>query len=251
MAPLTPQNATIVFVHGAWHSHYHYSSLLDGLRNHGWTVRASSMPSTGSSFPDLTQDIATVRQDIDAALAEGKDVAILAHSWGGIPASEAVQGYVKDESSNKPGVVKLMYIASFAIPKGETLASSHGDGNLPKWQEITPDGKFVIAVPGREREIFYGDDCKDEAQAKDFVAHLKPQRLHGSLTPVTWEPYRVIDSAYVVCNQDGALQPDWQEQFVRDTGIKKVVRMDSSHSPWVKHNDKLLKAVFDFLGDKM
>ena len=80
---------TLVLVHGAWHGSWCWELLVEELAGDDLRVRAVDLPSAGPALGDLDDDIATVRAAIDAA--DGP-VVVVAHSYGGVPASGAVAG---------------------------------------------------------------------------------------------------------------------------------------------------------------
>jgi len=57
-------------------------------------------------------------------LDEGKDAVVLLHSYGGIPGSAALKGLGKAgraKASKHGGVVRLVYVCSFALREGESM----------------------------------------------------------------------------------------------------------------------------------
>jgi hypothetical protein len=65
---------------------------------------------------------------------EGKDVAVVAHSYGGIVATEGVQGRfnkaTRAQAGQKGGVFSIIYIAAFLVPVGSSLCDPLG-GTIP------------------------------------------------------------------------------------------------------------------------
>lgn len=63
-------------------------------------------------------------------MSEGKKLVIVAHSWGGIPWSESVNGCEMSEGRDRSGVIHVLLVAAFVGCKGESLKSLIG-GELP------------------------------------------------------------------------------------------------------------------------
>lgn len=80
-------------------------------------------------FPkDLSDDIGAVRAALNEAVAEENDVVLVMHSYGGFPGAAACKGMSKEDRSKdgkKGGVVRLVYIASFATKEGANLAGGN------------------------------------------------------------------------------------------------------------------------------
>jgi len=118
-------NPSIVIVPGAWHRPAHFQGLIDELAKVNYDAVGVTMPSVDSSPPlaSWDQDAQAVRQVITEILDAGKDVIVLAHSFGGIAMSEAAKGLGKKErvaQGLKRGIIKLIYMCAMALPEGQT-----------------------------------------------------------------------------------------------------------------------------------
>lgn len=118
-------NPSIVIVPGAWHRPAHFQGLIDELAKVNYEAVGVTMPSVDSSppLPSWDQDAQAVRQVIMERLDAGKDVVVLAHSFGGIAMSEAAKGLGKKERAAQGlqgGIIRLIYMCSMALPKGQS-----------------------------------------------------------------------------------------------------------------------------------
>ncbi|KAJ4360450.1 uncharacterized protein N0V89_001013 [Didymosphaeria variabile] len=102
----------------------HYAALVQDLEAAGYPTISLDPPSI--TYPDATTviadtDIAFVRAFVLVPLlAEGKDVGLLCHSYGGTHGAGAVQGLSKEDSAvrgQQGGIVGIVYIASFPRPE--------------------------------------------------------------------------------------------------------------------------------------
>ena len=80
-------------------------------------------------------DAACIRGEIDRlVVGQGKDVVVVAHSYGGVVASEAVKEELgkkaRESKGERGGVVRLVYISGFVLDQGASLAGLFG-GNFP------------------------------------------------------------------------------------------------------------------------
>lgn len=132
----------LVLLHGAWHSPAYFAKITSLLQDCLYVVHAQQLPGVGSSPSwnpptDLAQDVAAARSLVDYAIAEGNDVVVICHSWGGTVATSALVGYSKEEREKKGlkgGVVKVGYMCAFMIEEGMSLQSLAGD--YPPWYDI-------------------------------------------------------------------------------------------------------------------
>lgn len=67
---------------------------------------------------------AAVRKAVLKALEQEEDVVVVAHSYGGLPSSDAVEGLAKKDGlakGEKAGVIRMVYVCAFAAPRGKSL----------------------------------------------------------------------------------------------------------------------------------
>src|SRR2546427_10455443 len=104
------QRPTIVLVHGGFVDGSGWEGVFKRLRKDGYTVSIVQNPTTS-----LIDDVAATRQ---AIAASSGPVILVGHSYGGAVITEA---------GNDPKVVGLVYIAAFALDKGESVAKLIGN----------------------------------------------------------------------------------------------------------------------------
>jgi len=206
---------TLVLVHGAWHGSWCWERLAEELAGDDLRVQAVDLPSVGPALGDLGDDIATVRAAIDAA--EGP-VVVMAHSYGGVPASGAV--------ADAGDVRHVIYLAAFVIDAGESLLGLRG-GVPPDWWEFSADGR--TATPRDPVAVFYADCDPDDARAA--AARLRPQ--HGAVfrQPLERAGWHDLATTYVVCDADRAIAPALQERMAARAGT--VHHLPTGHSPFL------------------
>jgi hypothetical protein len=98
--------------------------------------------------PTMYDDAAMLRSHIlRLADDEGKDVVLLGHSYGGVPATEALKGVTKAErekEGKKGGVVRVGYLTCIVPRKGESAMEM-----LAKGSEVA--GDEPLFAPGVSR----------------------------------------------------------------------------------------------------
>ncbi|KAK5636311.1 hypothetical protein RRF57_012023 [Xylaria bambusicola] len=144
----TERLLTIFFVPGAWHTPWVFDSVRSILSARGFETDAAALATAGSSDPDigLHDDAAKVRSALTKLIDDGKEVLVLAHSYGGIVASNAVKGLSTTQRTAdglKGGISMVVYLAAFTIPANTSLvmAAGHssfgGDQGPPDWWIIS------------------------------------------------------------------------------------------------------------------
>ncbi|WP_051941179.1 alpha/beta fold hydrolase [Phaeacidiphilus oryzae] len=225
-----PAGRTVVLVHGAWHSPWSWHRVVEELDGDGIPSTTVDLPSCrsgpdGAPLGDLHADAAEIRRTLDAY----RDVVLVAHSYGGIPATEAAAGH--------PAVRHLVYVCAYMADEGETLVGYAVPDPGPDILDPPADLEFgedgtVTVKPERAATLFCAD--LDPAAAAEAVRHLRPMSatvLRQSPNAVAW---RTIPSTYVLTGRDNATPtPVQRELSVRAGQVHELP--DSSHSPFLSH----------------
>ncbi|TRO56036.1 alpha/beta fold hydrolase [Streptomyces sp. IB201691-2A2] len=207
---------TLLLVHGAWHGSWCWDKLRSTLGAAGWSTRTVDLPSAGRD--------SGVHEDAQAVLDElGRidgPVVVVAHSYGGIPVTQA--------AAKAPGVSRIVYLAAYQLNVDESLLGFHG---APVPDE--PDG--LQPVPNNPLSLFYGG--VPAAEALEAARRLVPHSMRSFGEPLTQAGWHTVPSAYIVCEHDQALPPQDQEALA--TRSDEVHRLASSHSPFLSMPQEL------------
>jgi pimeloyl-ACP methyl ester carboxylesterase len=125
---------TIVFVPGAWHSPEIYDATRASLTKDGYPTIGCPLASVGADPAHISfdGDVQGIRECLTRLIEdEEKDVILVAHSYGGMPASEAPVGLGKRDREakglkGKGGLVRMVYLVAFAVPEGFRIPSEGG-----------------------------------------------------------------------------------------------------------------------------
>lgn len=219
----------ILLVHGAWHGGWCYADLQAALDTRGLTSRTVDLPSAGG-IAELADDAAVVRACLEA---NPGPTLVVGHSYGGAVISEAATGAL--------GVTGLVYLCAFMLPPGTSVLDAV-EHELPPWIEIDMDtGMATVPDP---RTSFYLD-C-DPAAAEAAAARLQPHCLGAFAAESTRAAWQELPSTYLLCEQDNAVPPGAQEAMSAAAGT--VIRMDSSHSPFMSHPDEVAEIIAQAAG---
>jgi len=219
----------LVLVHGAWHQPWVWGPLIRQLPD--WTVDLVDLPSSKPDvLGDLAADVAAVRAEL---IREDGPVAVMAHSYGGIPASEAISGV--------PGVVHTVYLGAFLPSPGDSLLSMVGTD--PSWWKRNEDAGTIGVVDPAQR--FYSDLAPDLVSAA--VDHLRPQSARSFEGQVR-RPSRARDTmTYMVCDADQAIPPAAQQAMGESCAA--VFHLDTGHTPMLADTAAVAAVLHDRLSD--
>ena len=145
MAPANPK-PTIFIIAGAWHRPSAYSSLATHLETAGFPTTTVPLPSVNSVTPTAAtcaKDADSVREKLISAIeADGKDILVIAHSYGGIPTGGASRGLSKAsrrQEGKSGGVLGLIYMCAHVVPEGTTVLGYLGI-DYPPWVQLNQVG---------------------------------------------------------------------------------------------------------------
>ena len=216
----------ILLVHGSCHGAWCWRDLVPALAALGHEVRAIDMPSHGEDRTPLDQvTLHSCAQSIKEAL--GRDTVVLAHSWGGFPATLA--------ADMAPGQVRrLIYLCAYVPREGHSLVDMR---RLAPRQPIlkavhrAPDGASYTVKPEHAEEVFYAD-CP--AGTTDYaLAHLSPQATLPQTTPARLgSGHLTVPRTYIRTLYDNAIPTEFQAEMVADWPRKDVYVIPTSHSPF-------------------
>lgn len=100
------------------------------LEKEGYKCIGVNLASVGAEPPlqDFSEDVEAVRNAISSEVEQEHDVAVVVHSYGGLPGCEAIKGFTKadqEAQGKKGGVVKLLFICACELTNCVTRCLLH------------------------------------------------------------------------------------------------------------------------------
>jgi pimeloyl-ACP methyl ester carboxylesterase len=261
---------TLLFIPGAWHKPTCYSKIITLIQEqHHLKCISITLPSTTSN-PAATfkDDVDTARVAISSETSDGRDLVVIAHSYGGMVANSAIYGFAKprDASSSsiatstrvKEGhVIGLILIASGFTLTGLAFMDPFFGHPPPSWRVNTTTGFAELVAP--PAELFYHDLPADEAAY--WVSQLQSQSLKALFEggEYSFAGWLDVPAWYIGTVEDRGLPVLAQRMGVgmaRGMGGRVVHReMQTSHSPFLSRPEEtvgiVMEAVGAFMGENM
>lgn len=222
---------TIVFVHGAFADASGFAASIQDLQHAGYPVLAPANPLRG-----LVNDADSIRAFLSTIAGP---IVLVGHSYGGAVITNAATG--------NPNVTALVYIAAYALDKGESVndANSLGGGHSDLLANVDfrpipgvnpaphPKGDLDAYIRlGSFRAIFAAD--VPDATAAVMAATQRPAAVSSLVAPSGPPAWSTIPSWYLVAGKDKAIPPE-AERFMAARAHAKTIEIDSSHAAMVSH----------------
>ncbi len=205
----------IILVHGGFVDGSGWQRVYNTLKKDGYTVTIVQNPTI-----TLADDVAVTKRAIDA---QNGPVILVGHSYGGAVITEA---------GNDPKVAGLVYIAAFALDKGESVSSLLKDPppGAPVPPILPPVDGFLMLDRAKFPASFAGDVNPEEAEfMADSQVPWGVNALGGTISEAAW---KAKPSWYLLTTEDRMIPPEAQRFMSKRAGAT-VVEVKGSHAVYV------------------
>jgi pimeloyl-ACP methyl ester carboxylesterase len=207
----------IVIVHGGLVDGSGWEAVYNRLKKDGYAVTIVQNPTIS-----LADDVAFTKR---AIAAQNGPVILVGHSYGGAVITEA---------GNDPKVAGLVYVAAFALDKGESVSALIKDPppGAPVPPTLPPMNGFLLLDKAKFPASFAGDVSPEKAEfMADSQVPWGVNAVEGTISEAAW---RAKPSWYLLTTDDRMLPPDAQRLMSKRAGAT-VVEVKSSHAVYMSH----------------
>ncbi|KAK7931177.1 hypothetical protein PG985_001889 [Apiospora marii] len=228
----------ILMVHGAWHLPFMYNSLKQELNTLGYEFLCPKLKTVGAYSHGMTweADKEVILDLVEPLFDQGREIIIVGHSYGGIPACAATDGngvHERAAAGKKGGFRHIVYLAGFAIPqRGMSLRQTFG-GEYAPWHDTFPNSKSQLTtVNEKAKDALFNDLPEPERSA--WLAKLVPHSQDAFEAPLAFIAADItIPKTYIVCERDQAIPVALQEKLVETVPGFRTERIHAGHSPFL------------------
>lgn len=261
---------TLVFVPGSWHLPSCYDKVTKVLQEkHNLKCTSFNLPSTnGDPAATFKDDVDAARKTIAKEIDQGRNVVVIAHSYGGMVGNSAIKGFAKTrvtdgasstdsgnaELSPKGHVIGLILIASGFTLTGVAFMDPFFGHPPPAWRVNKETGFADIVIS--PRQFFYHDLSEEESEY--WASRLTTQSLKSLFEggEYAYGGWQDVPTWYIGTIEDQGLPVLVQRMQVgmaREMGGSVVHReLRTSHSPFLSQPDAtadiIVEAVEAFTG---
>jgi len=231
--------ADFLLIHGSGHGAWAWRDVIPCLEALGHTARAIDLPGHGDDRTSLEAvRLETYRDAVLSAL--GDRSVLVGHSMGGYPVTAAAE-------AAPDRVAALVYLCAYVPRPGMALADMRRAGPS---QPLAPairrakDGMSFTFEPAMARDLFY-HDCPDEAVAFATKRLCRQPTLPQETPLDATQRAATLPRHYIICEEDRAIPPDYQETMSHGFDPACVHRLPTSHSPFFAAPDRLARLLND------
>ncbi|KAL4939279.1 hypothetical protein BDV06DRAFT_199300 [Aspergillus oleicola] len=249
-----PTSTAILVIHGAYFLPPSWDDFIARLKDRNFTVECPRLPTCSDSKPPtatLADDVFVVRSAARSLIEAGHKILVLAHSYGGMVASEAITPDLY--SSNKDeghGIVSLVLLSAWLVQPNSSLHDVIAKYGFQCDVDLGSDDGGSTVYAKNAPESFYNDIARERAEklTRDNVTHNWAAAGGG----ISGAPWKEIESVYVHLKQDLAIKLPLQESMVQEAvkagGKIRPEELDSGHCPFLSRAEELVGIVVKAAG---
>ncbi|MBA4055005.1 MAG: alpha/beta hydrolase [Marivirga sp.] len=223
--------STYVLVHGAWQAPYVWDVVRADLEKKGHKVVIVELPGHGKDqTPTHTLSLDVYRDKVIESIskADGK-VVLVGHSMGGM-----VITHVAEKAATR--ISKLVYVGAFLPASGQALTdlaysdpdSKLGPNLVPSADQLTLDVKKEYLS-----NLFINDGTEANKNLVITNYRAEPAIPFTNKVTLTDGNFGAVEKVYIKTLQDVVISPGLQSRMIAAAGIKTVLELNTSHSPFL------------------
>ena len=213
--------------------------IARGARAQG---RGDDLPGHGSDqTPAATVNLQSYVERVCQTLdGEDEPAIVVGHSMGGVVITQAAE--------ERPDRIQaLVYLCAFLPANGQSLFAIASQDTQTKLVTVpSTDGSLTLKTEQLKEVVYH--DCSD-GDVAFALERLVPQPIAPFATPVhtTEANFGRVPRVYVECLQDHVISPHIQKQMYTASPCKRVITMDTSHSPFFAAPEELTEHLLSVL----
>jgi pimeloyl-ACP methyl ester carboxylesterase len=191
-------------------------------------VALTSVGDDPATLKDMYADAEVIAK---AVAAIDRPVVVLAHSYRGVPTTQAL--------SDVKNVERIIYLAAFQLDVGEAVLMPNRRP-LEPWAKLHHRNGIQDYVEATTPEnVFYND--VDAITAVHAASQLGYQSYASMRQPLIEAAWKSIPSTYIICEADNAIPVAAQERMAEHAD--EVLRLGTSHSPFLSQPASLARLI--------
>jgi pimeloyl-ACP methyl ester carboxylesterase len=236
--------ATFILIHGSWHGAWCWERLIPALHRRGHRAIALDLPGMGADGTPLAN--VTLQSwasfVVNHVREAGEPVILVGHSRGGVVISAAAEMAPEH-------IQGLVYLTAVLLPNGATVLQLME--LLPAESlaaiQLAGDGAHSVLQPDKAAALLYNTTAPEWVQFA--LGKLGPDPTQPNTVPLCLTPgrYGSVPRFFIECLQDRTLSIDLQRRMVQAMPCKRVLTLDTDHSPFLSAPERLAESLITTL----
>ncbi|KAF2967418.1 hypothetical protein GQX73_g6173 [Xylaria multiplex] len=224
-----------------------YDDLVYRVRAHGYDMKALQLATAGlkagegRDTPPATMydDAALIAKEVEALADAGREVILVAHSYGGMPATESINGLsvqARKKEGKIGGVVRLAYKTVLVTTLGHSAAEvlPPPPADMPPSRQMDENGWLHFTDNEYSASICFSDLSREEG-----LYWHRQFSLHSAVSftnTLTYPGYKDVPVSYLLCEDDLVIPAEIQRNEIdmieKEAGSKvDVTSIKAGHCP--------------------
>ncbi|KAI0142743.1 alpha/beta-hydrolase [Xylariaceae sp. FL1272] len=238
---------SFVFATGSFAPPEFYDNIVADITAKGYEIKVLQLPTVGPALggnldktpPTLYDDAKFIKGEVEKLADAGKEVILVAHSYGGMPATESTKGLSLEErqaQGKQGGLVRLAYKTCVVGSPGECSADVLGQRPGKNFMEPDENG-WLHLINNEDMAV----DCFNDMPRDDAIRWQKLFTNHSGTSftnQLTHPGYKDVPVSYLFCEQDNIVPPAVAQRAIdiinsvrpEDSPVD-VTRVKSGHCP--------------------
>ncbi|KAI1330797.1 Alpha/beta hydrolase fold-1 [Xylariaceae sp. FL0255] len=246
----------IVLVPGSFALPEAYMSVVEGIKAKGLNIKVRHLPTIGlgpqkgrdTPPASMYDDAALIAKEVAAIADTGREVIVVAHSYGGIPTTESAKGLTvkeREEEGKKGGLVRIGYMTCVVGRVGECCASILGSSPADQPPRVLLNEQGYLVMVDLEHTVrnVFSDIPYD--QARQLADIFSPHSARSLGDTITYAGYKEVPVSFLLCEDDQTVSPETQKRgiaIIEEESQNKVdvTSIKSGHGPNASNPDKVV-----------
>ncbi|KAJ7185438.1 Alpha/beta hydrolase fold-1 [Mycena filopes] len=206
----------IIIIPGSFSPLEYYEPVIADLRAHGYSVHGVELETVGRREKAATMydDAAAIAAVASRLVDEGKDVVLVPHSYGGIPACEASKGLTKsarEREGKAGGIMRIVFVSAIVPKEGVSLRDAVGSTKSADYVGME-EGYMFMSDPVKLAAVSLSDVSPEEGLvwAKKFSQHSAVSFVQ----PLTYAAYKDVAVSWLFLEKDRTVTPEVQNKMI-------------------------------------
>ncbi|KAI0966916.1 Alpha/beta hydrolase fold-1 [Xylaria arbuscula] len=244
-----------LFVTGSFVPAVFYDDMVNRIKAHGYDIKALQLPTVGlgpglgRDTPPATMydDAAFIAKEAEALADAGREIILVAHSYGGMPATESIKGLSaqdRQREGKKGGIIRLAYKTVLLTNPGHSASEVLPPPQDPSSGPQLDDKGWLTLVDAEHNAAACFSDLARE-QGLYYHSQFAQHSAVSFINKLTYAGYKDVPVSYLFCEDDLVVPAEVQrreiEMIETETGSKvDVTSIKSGHCPNVSAPEKVV-----------